>query len=238
MSKVGLADPIGTAQMICWLENQLTDLGFTVTSSEDLARFAKVKHAMRNDRPTPYFDAAINDVVEGRFFWLELLHGDGSTAGIQAFRLDTVHSNLADWCATYTIGLYMRRQEMLVPTHPAPPKGSLSERLSGRLAYHGELWIDPHVRNRKVMEWFGRLGMLAVLVRWNPDALWALSSHAMATHGHLNRMGYASLERGFFRWQWVSEGIDPVEWVAISERASLEQLVAEMRTTPQQSRLA
>jgi hypothetical protein len=238
MSKLGLADPIGTALVIAELAGNLSELGFAVTSSEDLGHFARAKAAARDDRPTPYFDAAINDVVPGRFFWMELHHDDGKTAGLQAFRVDTIESNLADWCASYTIGLYMRRQEMLVPSHPAPPKGSLSERLSGRLAYHGELWLDPHIRNRRVMEWFGRLGMLAALVRWNPDALWALASQSMATHGHLNRMGYASLERGFFRWQWVSEGIDPVEWVAVSERASLEQLVEEMRTTPQQSRLA
>ena len=74
--------------------------------------------------------------------------------GAMPFRIDIVESSLADWCATYTIGLYMRRQEMLVPSHPAPPKGSLSERLRGRLAYQGELWIEPHIRNRKVMEWF------------------------------------------------------------------------------------
>ncbi|MBI3672334.1 MAG: hypothetical protein HY245_02690, partial [Rhizobiales bacterium] len=154
------------------------------------------------------------------------------------FRLDRIDSNLAEWCGTYTIGLYMRRQEILVPLHPAPPRGSLAEKIGGRLAYQGELWIEQHVRNRRVMEQFGRLGMLLALVRWNPDAMWALSSQAMATHGHLTRMGYASLERGFFRWQWFSEGIDPVEWVAISERRSLEQLVEEMLTTPQQSQQA
>lgn len=234
----GLRDPLGVAKIICQLQDALESAGFRPIMSEDLNRFAVVKEEARDERVTPYFDAEIVTLAPGRAFWMELVDGSGKTIGLQAFRLDLIESNLADWCATYTIGLYMRRHEILVPTHAAPPRGSLSERLRGRLAYHGELWIERHVRNRRVMEHFGRLGMLLCLVRWNPDAIWALADQAMATHGHLNRMGYSALERGFFRWQWISDGIDPVEWLAMSERSSLEQLVEEMLTTPQQSRLA
>ncbi len=238
MTYDGLRDPLGVAKVVCSLHGSLESAGYQVALSEDLARFASVKEAARKERVTPYFDASIISLSPGRAFWMELLDDSGKVVGLQAFRLDQVESSLADWCATYTIGLYMRRQEILVPTHAAPPRGSLSERLRGRLAYHGELWIENHVRNRRIMEFFGRLGMLLCLIRWCPDALWALADQAMATHGHLNRMGYSALERGFFRWQWVSDGIDPVEWLAMSERSSLEQLVEEMLTTPQQSRLA
>jgi hypothetical protein len=81
-------------------------------------------------------------------------------------------------------------------------------------------------------------GLLLSLIRWNPDAVWALTSQTMATHGHLNRMGFNYLERGFFRWQWGSDDMDAVEWIAIAERRGLEQMVEEMLTTPQQSRQA
>jgi len=234
----GLRNPLGMAKVVCDLHVSLESVGFQVALSEDLARFASVKETVREERVTPYFDSSIVSLAPGRALWMELRDGSGKTVGLQAFRLDQVESSLADWCATYTIGLYMRRQEILVPTHTAPPRGSLSERLRGRLVYHGELWIENHVRNRRVMEHFGRLGMLLCLIRWNPDAIWALADQPMATHGHLTRMGYSALERGFFRWQWVSYGIDPVEWLAMSERSSIEQLVEEMLSTPQQSRLA
>jgi hypothetical protein len=238
MAGDALKNPLGLARLIALLEDELRAFGFAVHFSEDLRQFATLKKELRNQPPHPYHDASVNDVAPGRFYWMHVTDSEGKARGLQAFRIDTVDTNLADWCTTYTIGLYMRRQEILVPAHSAPPRGSLTERLRGRLAYHGELWIDPHVRNRMVMEKFSRLGMLLALVRWNPDAIWALAGQNMATHGHLNRMGYAYLERGFFRWEWISEGIDPVEWIAISERANLEQLVDEMLTTPQQSRLA
>jgi hypothetical protein len=60
----------------------------------------------------------------------------------------------------------------------------------------------------------------------------------MATRGHLNRMGFGYIERGFFSWQWGPDGADDVEWIAIAERRGLEQLIEEMLTTPQQYQLA
>ena len=238
MSKDGLCDPLGVARVIAGLDAELSQLGFATALSEDLAAFGMVKQSVRKEKPTPFFDPAVNSSMGGRYFWMSLTDKSGATTGLQAFRIDSVDSSLADWALSYTIGLYMRRQEILVPLHPSPPRGSIAERINGKLVYHGELWVDRAIRNRRTVEVFGRLGMLLSLIRWNPDAIWALASQSMATHGHLNRMGFGYLERGFFRWQWGSEGMDAVEWVAIAERAGLELMVEEMLTTPQQSRQA
>jgi hypothetical protein len=238
MGKDGLRDPLGTAKVVANLAQELTSLGFIPAMYENLAQFSVVRQKVRTEPVAPFFDPSVNEVSDSRFFWMQLTNSEDQTIGLQAFRIDSVDSNLADWGPSYTIGLYMRRQEVLVPLHPSPPRGSISERIRGRLVYHGELWIDRTIRNRRIVEQFGRLGMLLALIRWNPDAIWALASQSMATHGHLNRMGFGYLERGFFRWQWGSEGIDPVEWVAIAERSGLEQMVEEMLTTPQQSRQA
>jgi hypothetical protein len=238
MSKEGLRNPLGVAQVVTGLVGELTALGLIVTMSEDLTSLISVKQQRRNEAISPFFDPAVNVVSGRRFFWMLLTDAKAQAVGLQAFRIDNVDSCLADWGPSYTIGLYMRRQEMLVPLHASPPRGSIAERISGLLVYHGELWVDRMLRNRRIVEIFGRLGMLLSLVRWNPDAIWALASHSMATRGHLNSMGYSYLERGYFRWQWNSDGIDPVEWVAITERAGLEQMVEEILTTPQKSRLA
>ena len=53
----------------------------------------------------------------------------------------------------------------------------------------------------------------------------------MASHGHLNRMGYTHIENGFLRWQWTSEPEHQIEWVSVAERQSIEQLVSEMRSS-------
>ncbi len=237
MGKDGLRDPLGTAQVIASLVSELRDLGLTPSMSADLAVFAALRLELRKEVVSPFFDPAVNDTSGNRFFWMKLTGSDG-IIGLQAFRIDTVDSCLAHWAPSYIIGLYMRRGEVLMPLHPTPPRGSISERINGRVVYHGEIWIDRNIRNRRISQIFCRLGMLLAFVRWNPDAMWGLGSQSMATHGHFNRMGYSYLERGFFRWQWVAEGIDPVEWIVVAERTGLEQLVEEMLTTPQQFRQA
>ena len=233
MTQVGLNDPLGTARAIAALHEELIELDFACRVYTDLAEFNALKLGLRGERAHPYHDPDICGLAPDREFWMKLIDPDGSTVALQAFRLDTIDTSLADWAPAYTIGLYMRRQELLIPMHASPPKNSIAERLRGRLAYHGELWIDKSERNRRVSDAFGRLGMLIGFIKWQPEAIWALASQAMATHGHLTRMGYAHLERGFFRWKWATDGLDSVEWLAVAERPAIEQMVSEMLTTPQ-----
>jgi hypothetical protein len=233
MTQVGLIDPLGTARAIAALYSELTDLDYACRVYSDLVEFNALKLGLRGERAHPYHDPEICGLAPDREFWMKLIDPGGSPVAIQAFRLDTVDTSLADWAPAYTIGLYMRRQELLIPMHASPPRSSIAERLKGRLVYHGELWIDKSVRNRRISDAFGRLGMLIGFIKWQPEAIWALASQQMATHGHLTRMGYSHLERGFFRWKWASDGLDQVEWLAVAERAAIEQMVSEMLTTPQ-----
>jgi hypothetical protein len=231
MTDFCLGDPLGAAQAIANLRSELSAAGLDVVLSSDLQAFNELKLSLRNDRAGAFHDPDISPLPPDRVFWMALENGDKRVVSLQAFRLDVVDTSLSDWAQNYTIGLYMRRQELLVPSHASPPRGSISERLRGKLVYHGELWVDKSVKNRRVSDAFGRLGLLLALVKWQPAAIWALVAQSMATHGHLTRMGYSYLERGFFRWQLQSEGIDPVEWIAIAERLSLEALIDEMLTT-------
>ena len=62
---------------------------------------------------------------------MKLTSASGVISGLQAYRYDYVDSSLADWGPNLTIGLAMRRQELMVPTHAAPPKNSIAERIRG-----------------------------------------------------------------------------------------------------------
>lgn len=236
---VGLDNPLGVARVVALLENQLNQSGFEITLGSDLVEFNALKLRLRGERAHPYHDPEICQLTPDREFWMSIAETrTGRIIGIQAFRLDFVSTSLADWAPAYTIGLYMRRQEIMVPMHAMPPRNSITERLRGKMVYHGELWLDESTRGRGITIPFGRLGLLISLLKWHPDAIWALAAQSMAMKGGMLRLGYSHLERGFFRWQWVSEGIDAVEWVAIAERSGLEQLVNEILTTPQVSQQA
>lgn len=227
MGRTGLDNPLGVALVAARMHEGLRELGYSASVSDDLKLLDEVKRKVRDERVAPFHDTDICDLPPERVFWMGLSDETGKVIGLQAFRLDTIDTSLADWGPSYIIGLYMRRQEILVPAAVTAPRSSIAARIRGKLVYHGELWLDRSVRNRRVFDHFGRFGMVLSLIKWNPDAIWGLASQQMATHGHVTRMGYSFIERGFLRWQWVPEGIDPVEWLAVAERASLEQQIED-----------
>jgi len=222
-----LKNPLGVCQTIVKLEQSLLTQGLVTTISNDMAAFAATKRAARDMPPAPMHDHSVCDFSGDRAFWMSLIDEGGKTVGIQAYRCDRMDINLSEWCTNYMIGVYMRRNELMVPSHNRPPHGSLADRLTGTLVYHGELWVDREVKNRRVIELFSKLGSLLVLCKWNPDAIWALTGFHMATRGYASRMGYPYIERGFLRWLWHSENVEDVEYLAVAERSFLEQIVEE-----------
>ena len=228
MKKAGLSHPLDAARAAMMLENEIKSLGFAVHESSDMPAFNAAKLKLRGSLPSPMHDHEVCVFGHERAFWMYLTDAKGEMVGLQAFRFDEIDTNLADWCVTYMVGVYMRRQELMVPSHARPPLGSASERLTGKLVYHGEIWLDKQIKNRKVFDSFVKLGLVLALIKWQPDAVWGLATQQMATHGHFTRVGYAILERGFLRWQWSTDSIGPMEYLVASDKQALENLVDEM----------
>ncbi|MGI9371589.1 MAG: hypothetical protein ACR2OJ_03765 [Hyphomicrobiales bacterium] len=227
----GLSDPLSVSRAIAILEQQLDEIGLKAEFSNDMGALAAERLRVRASRISPMFDPDVNDFNYNNAFWMRVLNQDGDVISLQAFRRDEVGSNLADWALPWMIGLYARRSELIVPNLLRPPPNSKSERISGSLAYHGELWISRNAGPRNLMELIPKLGLLLTLIKWQPDATWALVSHAMATRGHALRSGYAHFERGFLNWDWKPEGAEDVEWLVLSERTDLEFIANDLTYT-------
>jgi len=223
-----LADPLAMARVASRLVKTGEEHGFHISLSSDFEALREARHLARGDSVSPMFDPEISLLDEDRAFWLAARTPGGKLVALQAFRLDIVHPNLAEWALGWMAGLYLKRKELVLPRRIEPPGNSASQKLSGKLVYHGELWIDRHFREKSCFDVFPRLGMLLAYMKWQPRALWALVGEGMATRGHMVRMGYGQLERGFFSWEWEPNGADRSEWVALADNTHLEFLIAEM----------
>lgn len=223
-----IRDPLAAVEAVGKLQGHLGQLGFEVSTSSSLRDLSDTKLAARNSPVTPYFDESVAGLSAERFFWMRLSNTDFPAVAIQAFRLDYISTSLADWAPAYTIGLYMRRGEILVPSEQQATTHGAAERLRGKMVYNGELWISPQVRNRVVFEAFSKMGMILALLKWNPDSVWALTDRSIATHGHPARSGFTSLESGFLRWKWAGQGIPAAEWLHFTERHSIERTIEEI----------
>lgn len=226
-----IKDPLSIALQISKLRTELADVGVEFQFGTSPQSFKQCKFEARGSNVTPYFDNQICDLSTDRFFWAQLVDSSKGCVSLQAFRCDTISESLAEWAPIFTIGLYMRSGEVLVPAGNFPASGSIAERISGKVVYHGELWVSGQWRSRNIFNNFTRIGVLLATLKWNPDAIWALASKQMATHGHPTRMGYSHVESGFLRWMWTNEEIPGEEWLMLSDRNSLEQIVASANET-------
>ncbi|WP_421695418.1 hypothetical protein [Aestuariivirga sp.] len=225
----GLVDPLRTVQAITSLIEAGKDQGFSFRLSSDFTELARLRQQLRNSDVSPMFDLQTGRSLGERGFWMALDDRDGKPVGLQAFRLDDADPNLAEWVLGWMMGLYARRREMIVPRAVMPPEHSLSHLIRGRIVYHGELWIDKHVKGAFPL--FPRIGMLLAMVKWQPEAIWALTGQSMATRGHMVRMGYGHLEQSFLTWEWEPDGAEQAEWIGIALRRHMEFSIAEMSAT-------
>ncbi|MDE2446601.1 MAG: hypothetical protein KGO94_10505 [Alphaproteobacteria bacterium] len=228
MAKQGIKNPLGLTHLVTDMVTDLATNGYGVTVSSNMKSLDTTKVAVRGYRVGPMHDVDVCSFDGERAFWMQLTDNEGKAVGLQAFRFDQIDTNLADWLPNYMIGVYMRRQELMVPSHANAPMGSVAENLRGSLVYHGELWLDKHVKARNVFDSFTRLGLFLSVIKWNPDAVWALTSEQMARHGHLGRIGYTTIERGILRWQWASRDVDSVEYLAVVDQKAMQNIIDEM----------
>ena len=225
----GLADPLRTTMAIAGLIRQGAEAGLKFRLGTEFGQLSRLRQELRNSDVCPLFDPQLSRSLSERGFWMAAEDQHGKTVGLQAFRLDEADPNLAEWVLGWMMGLYARRREMIIPRAVMPPEHSLSHLIRGRIVYHGELWIDKHAKG--CFPVFPRLGMLLAMVKWQPEAIWALTGQSMATRGHMVRMGYGHLEQSFLTWEWEPEGAEQAEWIGIALRRHLEFSIAEMSPT-------
>ncbi|CAN5519134.1 hypothetical protein BH10PSE7_BH10PSE7_01640 [soil metagenome] len=223
----GLCDPLGAVRVITNMLSFAQGLELTVDLSADFSLLAETRKAARGGLPSPMFDPSVSSLKPANAFWMAARDKQGKPYSLQAFRLDMVYPNLAEWTLGWMTGLYVRRNELILPSLTSPPAHSRANALSGPLVYHGEMWIDRTVKKRDWFDTFLKLGIILAYVKWQPEALWALIGHTIATRGHVARSGYAVQERGFLQWQWRPEGADQSEWLVIAEREHLELLIGD-----------
>ncbi len=226
VTPAGLSDPLKAVEAVNLLRDSAAAQKYSFTTSSDFGELQALRQNLRKSNVSPMFDPSVNRHLGERAFWMTTVAAGGETVAIQAFRLDDADPNLAEWALGWMMGLYAKRQELVIPSAPHVPDHSVTALIQGPIGYHGELWIDN--QHKGIFETFTRLGMLLALLKWQPEALWCLGSKGMATRGHFVRSGYVHIERSFLRWNWEPSGADPVEWIGIAERRHLEFMIAEM----------
>ena len=168
-----------------------------------MAEFARERLRVRGEIVSPMFDPQVNAFGANRAFWMRALDENRQTVMLQAYRVDFIDTNLADWSLTWMLGLYHKRSEPVVPTYIRPPPGSQTEQVTGQVVYFGEAWVHPDRRRESPA------GHLFAL-RDDLVAAQVASQRHLGLHVRSPFKdaaipcggGYPIIEPNVYRWQW------------------------------------
>ncbi len=227
----GLSDPIRAAETLIGLRDNLQREGLKVVVSGDFAELADLRPKYRGTPVSPMFNSDFCPELPTSAYWVGMYDSKGALCALQAFRLDQVYPNLADWVSGWMINLYLQRDELIIPKHNHRFTRSRTRTMKGPLVYHGEVWIDRRAANKGVFAEFMKYGLLTAHLKWQPNAVWALVGEYMITRGLVSKAGYDHAERGFLDWEWAPSYADEVEWVILADQVNLERLACETDLT-------
>lgn len=157
------------------------------------------------ERPQPLgrpFDPTQQDLSGGRAFWIIARNPDGELVHTQALRrLDLGTQNLAD---------FLRNNFQSFPPPGLPidfensacNAGPGARRISGRVAYHGEIWVkdSPDYRGNGLIDYLARLGLLSASMHWQPDFIFGFMGRGNARRGLCERFGYMHSDPYALTW--------------------------------------
>jgi hypothetical protein len=142
---------------------------------------------------TPVFDPRHCDIDAENGFWIKGTDDGGKVVHVQAFRFDDLTgSTLAEHWQTIPAafgpaGLPIDLEKSNFHTAPA------SHEITGRVCYHGEVWIDPKFRNMRIAATLATFAQLLAVTRFMPDYNYGFIPPHLVKRGYPARIGYLHL---------------------------------------------
>ncbi|GAB4391176.1 MAG: hypothetical protein Tsb0032_01860 [Kiloniellaceae bacterium] len=179
--------------------------GMKIDVSSDFEAFRDLRTAQDKRLPiSPIFDQRVSEISPTDGFWIKGTSESGELVHLQAVRLQTLRD------VTLAEHLYQHRDIYAPPgvevdleqtNYGACPA---SRRITGKVCYHGELWLKGGpggYRGHGLTAALPRLALALAHMAWSPDYMFGLVHPMAACKGLAAREGYMHLEPGGILWQ-------------------------------------
>lgn len=174
------------------------------------------------------FDPELHDFSDGSAFWIAATDSQGEVVHTQTLRLLNVTGiSLADH-------LLAHFTDFPPPSLPLDldksnyRAGPGAQRMTGRIAYHGEFWIGGspgQFRGSGISTVLCRYGFWMAIQHWDPDHMFAFMLNTVAHKGLASRTGWMHTDPAALQW-YPRDGQPPIETVlAYLHRGDIEYLL-------------
>ena len=202
--------------------------GMFLEFGSDFNTFRDILRDERSTQVGPPFDPELHELSEENAFWIIGRTAEGKIAHTQAIRLFQLGKRrLGDWLTECfrdfpPVGLDL---DMAASGFRAGPG---SRRMSGRVCYHGEMWLDANAgefRGKGVSALMTRVGFLAALNHFAPDHIFAFMAAPVAFKGLPQRAGFLHTEPASLSWKLAQKDVALQGFMAYNSREDMRYLL-------------
>ncbi len=222
-----------TINYITSLINIAASKGVHIEIGTDFKDFCALSQKQPQKGPAaPMFDPEYSSVSSANAFWIKGVNDKGELIHTQAMRLiDLTGITLADHLSQY-LRDYRPYGDQIKSEESTVYLSSASSKITGKLCYHGELWLKSGKSNLAG-------SLTAVLTRivpamgallWQPDYFFGIVMPFTSCKGMVARTGYTHLEQGSIMWEQSGKSEPIEEWLTWMSGEDLEHL---MRIPPE-----
>jgi hypothetical protein len=203
--------------------------GVTLRVGYDFNQYKQILETARPDHTIGVpFDPDLHDFSDGSAFWIVAIDKQGAVVHTQTLRLLNVTGiSLADHLTAHftdfpppSIALDLDRSNYRA--------GPGAQRMTGRIAYHGEFWIGGapgQFRGSGISSVLCRYGFWMAMQHWDPDHMFAFMLNAVAHKGMATRTGWMHTDPAALQWYPV-DAQSPIETVlAYLHRGDIDYLL-------------
>ncbi|RWQ32894.1 MAG: hypothetical protein EOS21_30595 [Mesorhizobium sp.] len=201
--------------------------GLHIEMGADFEEYVRITDRLPGKSQTyPSFRPDCSDLFPGEAFWLIGRDRHGRVAHVQAMRL----CNLTN--TTLDEHIETLRAFFTDPDLKAGPGSSCScyapsaQRITGLVAYRGDLWLREDFRGRGLVAVLARIAFGLALAKWSPDFIYALVAGWNVRKGVADRNGYVHKEPRGAILRLPEQRISDDDWLVWLTRQDVLRLLS------------
>lgn len=220
-----VANPLHVSRFLRAYDDAAAQKGIKLSIGFDFHKYVSITQTTPTKRPTyPNFRPDRSPISSGEGYWIIGVDKNSEVAVLEAARLyDLSHSSFAE-------NLQSLRAFYADPSVHAHPRDRCTctapsaKKITGRVAYHGDLWVRRDFRGQGMTEIMAGMARGVSFAMWAPDFVCGLLPRQLVDKGVVARYGYAHHETGGSILQLVEEDIlddDWLQWLTSEELRSI-----------------
>lgn len=216
-------DPLVAAEAISVLTADIRKQNLDIRVEYDFDKLNEVCQNFDGKDLSEQFQTRYFDFTPANAFWLSVTDSGGRIISVVAARFEDLSGiKLSD---------HWMQQQKRIYIDPHGEDACLAEQscpgadqITGRVVYHGDMWLEKDYRGGSLAVLITRLSQLLVYAKWQPDYIYCFMSEKLVQRGFSTGQGYAHMQPVGTHWLVAPRHIPADDWLLWNAKSDLTYL--------------